>query len=181
MTNKQTAVSGDITAPFYRAVGQAACRWQHIEAAMFVLCHALLNTDYRYSSTVFFHIKSADAKAQLIDSLCRVHFQEPANKGEWSPLLKQIKDAIRSRNKIAHYEANYLLNVDWLDPSNPPIALTPHHLDANSQENPNTTAIETKDLNCLAEDWLRLSRQILGFVIAHFDIAQLQKTSFSRV
>jgi hypothetical protein len=46
-----------IIAPFYRAIGRATARWQHVEAGLFVLAHAIMQTDYIYSSVVFIHIK----------------------------------------------------------------------------------------------------------------------------
>jgi len=130
MVEKHT--NGDLIAPFYRALGLATSRWQHVEAAIFVLFHALLNTENQYSSAVFFHIKSADSKLQLLDRLCRVHFGKTIIDNEWKRLCGDVKNAVESRNKIAHYETNYILNVDWLDPDNPPVALTPPHLDAKS-------------------------------------------------
>jgi hypothetical protein len=60
-----------IIAPFYRAVGKASARWQRVEAGLFILAHAIMQTDYQYSSIVFFHIRSADSKAPLALSNAR--------------------------------------------------------------------------------------------------------------
>jgi hypothetical protein len=30
-------------APFYRAIGRATARWQHVEASLFVLAHAIID------------------------------------------------------------------------------------------------------------------------------------------
>jgi len=57
-------------APFYHAIGRATARWQHIEAGLFVLAPAIMQTDYKYSSVVFLHIQSADSKVKLVDRLC---------------------------------------------------------------------------------------------------------------
>ncbi len=143
---------------------------------MFVLCHALLKTDYRYSSEVFFHIKSADSKGQLLDRLCRTHFAKEIIETEWKPLYKEIKAAIIARNSIAHYEANYIIDFSILDPNEPAIALTPHHLDAKAQDNPNKQAIRTKDLTVMGERFLQLSLLILRFVSAHFQLRRLRAT-----
>ena len=53
-------------APFYHAIGRATARWQHVEAGLFVLAHAIMQTDYKYSSVVFLHIQSADSKVKLV-------------------------------------------------------------------------------------------------------------------
>ena len=57
-------------APFYHAIGRATARWQHVEAGLFVLAHAIMQTDYKYSSVVFLHIQSAASKVKLVDRLC---------------------------------------------------------------------------------------------------------------
>ena len=49
-------------APFYHAIGRATARWQHVEAGLFVLAHAIMQIDYKYSSVVFLHIQSATLK-----------------------------------------------------------------------------------------------------------------------
>jgi hypothetical protein len=122
-----------IIAPFYLAIGRAIARWQHVEAGLFVLAHAVMQTDYKYSSVVFFHIKSADSKVELVDRLCRAHFDKTIIKNEWTALLKDLNAAVAFRNSIAHWEANFILDVSVLEPWEPPIALTPHHLDARAQ------------------------------------------------
>ncbi len=38
-------------------------------ARLFVLAHAIMQTDYKYSSVVFLHIQSADSKVKLVDRL----------------------------------------------------------------------------------------------------------------
>ena len=48
-------------APFYHAIGRATARWQHVEAGLFVLAHAIMQTDYKYSSVVFLHIQNTDS------------------------------------------------------------------------------------------------------------------------
>src|SRR3984893_2840053 len=35
-------------APFYHAIGRATARWQHVEGGLFVLAHAIMQTDYKY-------------------------------------------------------------------------------------------------------------------------------------
>jgi hypothetical protein len=98
-----------IIAPFYRAVGKASASWQHIEASLFILAHAIMQTDYQYSSIVFFLIRSADSKVKLVDRLCHAHFDKTIIKKEWTPLLKDLNSAVEIRNSIAHWEANFLV------------------------------------------------------------------------
>jgi hypothetical protein len=120
-------------APFYHAIGRAMARWQHVEAGLFVLAHAIMQTDYKYSSVVFLHIQSAASKVKLVDRLCHAHFDKTIIKNEWTPLLKDLNSAVAVRNSIAHWEANFILDVSVLEPWESPIALTPHHLDVRAQ------------------------------------------------
>ena len=87
-------------APFYHAVGRATARWQHVEAGLFVLAHAIMQTDYKYSSVVFLHIQSAASKVKLVDRLCHAHFDKTIIKNEWTPLLKDLISAVAVRNSI---------------------------------------------------------------------------------
>src|ERR1700730_5452807 len=61
-------------------------------------------TDYKYSSIVFFHIRSADSKVKLVDRLCHAHFDKTIIKKEWTPLLKDLNSAVEIRNSIAHWD-----------------------------------------------------------------------------
>jgi hypothetical protein len=85
-----------IIAPFYRAVGKASARWQRVEAGLFILAHAIMQTAYQYSSIVFFHIRSADSKVKLVDRLCHAHFDKTIIKKEWTPLLKDLNSAVET-------------------------------------------------------------------------------------
>jgi hypothetical protein len=164
-----------IIAPFYRAIGRASARWQHIEAGLFVLAHAIMQTDYKYSSVVFFHIKSADSKVQLVDRLCRAYFDKTTIREEWTPLLKDLNSAVGIRNSIAHWEANFTLDVSVLEPWEPPIALTPHHLDAIAQTE--TRGSTTNKLNHTADEFLALAIRLLRFVAPHFSDKALRATN----
>lgn len=167
-----------IIAPFYRAVGKASARWQHVEASLFILAHAIMQTDYQYSSIVFFHIRSADSKVKLVDRLCRAHFDKTIIKKEWTPLLKDLNSAVETRNSIAHWEANFILDVSVLEPWEPPLALTPHHLDARAQAD--TRGATTNTLNQTAEEFLALANRLLRFVAPHFSDKALHATNLPR-
>src|ERR1700736_7018946 len=91
-----------IIAPFYRAVGKASARWQHVEAGLFILAHAIMQTDYQYSSIVFFHIRSADSKVKLVDRLCHAHFDKTIIKKEGTPLLKDLNLAVENTPSNTH-------------------------------------------------------------------------------
>jgi hypothetical protein len=167
----------EMAAPFYRALGQATARWQHAEAGMFVLAHALLRTEYRFSSAVFFHIQSADSKAQLLDKLCRIHFDEKIIEAEWKPLLKELTRAIGARNRIAHYEVGFVpLTTGIFKPREPPVVLGPHHLDLGRQSKGSIEVATTHNLLALGEQFFALALNLLRFVARHFPEQQLRAT-----
>ena len=62
--------------------------------------HAIMQTDYKYSSVVFLHIQSADSKVKLVDRLCHAHFDKTIIKNEWTPLLKDLNSAVAVRNEL---------------------------------------------------------------------------------
>lgn len=159
-------------APFFEAFGWATARWQHVEAALCTLTHALLDTDFKYSSAVFFHIRSPDSKVQLVDRLCRAHFDDETLASEWFPLCKHLREAVDNRNQIAHYEVNFILDLSFLEPGEPPVALTPHHL----RDPTATKAATTNTLRQLAENYLALSSELLHFSARHFELERLRAT-----
>jgi hypothetical protein len=157
-----------IAAPLYHALGRAMARWQHVEAGLFVLGHAILKTEYRYTSLIFFHIRSPEAKMQLVDRLCREKFSDDIIKRKWTPLLTDLKSGVKFRNGMAHFEANYVTDASCLQPGEPPVVLTPHHLDINSQKGSTVKGATTSSLIHAAEEYILLSRRLFGFVQAHF-------------
>jgi hypothetical protein len=165
-------------APFYHAVGRATARWQHVEAGLFVLAHAIMQTDYKYSSVVFLHIQSAASKVKLVDRLCHAHFDKTIIKNEWTPLLKDLNSAVAVRNSIAHWDPNFILDVSVLEPWESPIALTPHHLDVRAQAD--TRGATTNTLNQTAEEFIALANRLLRFVAPHFSDKALRATNLPR-
>lgn len=165
-----------MAAPLYQAMGRAMGRWQYVETSMFILAHAIMGTDYKYSSAAFYLLKGADMKLQLLSRLCEAHFSEDILKAEWNPLRKDIKSAIGFRNGLAHFEVSYMQNRQFLGPYDPPVILSSHHLDAKASGGPTVTAANTSELNQAAAEWLILSRRLLHFVRHHFALETLLAT-----
>ena len=100
-------------------------RWQHVEAGMFLVAHAIMGTEFKYTSTIFFLINSADLKLRLVDGLCKQCFNENQFKSNWQPTAKDIKSAIKFRNGVAHFEPNFVTDRSYLEPNEPPVVLAP--------------------------------------------------------
>jgi hypothetical protein len=161
-------------APFYEAIGKASVRWQFVEASLFVIVHAILKTEYRKSSAVFFHIQSPDSKLQLTDRLCQIHLDKDIISAEWDDFCKDLKEAIKFRNAIAHWEANFINDRSLIDLNEPAVALTRHHMDIWSEAD--TRGLTTSTLNEVAHEYRALANRLLHFVLRHFAVKELRAT-----
>lgn len=179
MPNPAVPISNPIeqtAAPFYHALGRAIAHWQNVEAGLFVLAHAILGADYRYSSLVFFHIQSADSKLQLIDRLCREKFSPQIVEREWKPLYRDLITGKNFRNSLAHFEANWVFDLSQFRPGDPPIVLAPHHLDTTRIKNETVKGATTADLANAASEYTDFSRRLFYFVCRHFPLETLRAT-----
>lgn len=164
----------ELSVPFYAALGRSLAFWQRVESSLFVVIHAILGCEHPLSSTVFFHIKSPDAKLQLADKLCRLHFSDKGILSEWKTLHGYAKDAVSTRNKIGHFEIQFIaVDAGVLKDGEPPFALTSHHLDVNQ----NKLMATTSDLEGSAEAYQNVSKAILQFVRDHFDMQALRTSN----
>jgi hypothetical protein len=162
-----------MVSPFYRAIGKAIVRWQHIEVSLFVLMHAILGTDSKLSSVVFFHIQSPDSKIQIIDRLCRSYFDEKIIR-EWEEIHKDLRAGLIFRNAMGHWEPNFITDPSLLEPGEPPIALTRSHLDVRRQAD--TRGVTTQTAIQVAEEYFALAMRVMRFVARHFSIDRLHAT-----
>jgi hypothetical protein len=166
----------EMAAPLYRGLGRALARWQHVEAGMFLLSHAIFGTDYKFSSTAFYMLKGANMKLDLLDRLCQAHFSSDIITNEWKPTLKELRAALDFRNGLAHFEVNYITDPAVLKNGDPPVGLSPHHLDVRESAKPTVRLATVTDLNQAAELYLRLSRHLFGMVQRHFPLEKLRST-----
>jgi hypothetical protein len=161
-----------MAAPFYRALGRAMTRWQHVEAGLFLVAHAILATEFRYSSTVFFMINSADRKLRLVTTLCKLYFDDEVFVSIWKPIAKDLDAAIKFRNGMAHFEAAYVTDPSQLEPDEPPIVLAAHHLDFSRRASSDTAS--TNGMNKAAEQFLLLTNTLVEFVAKQFPPDRIQ-------
>ncbi len=151
-------------------------RWQYVETSMFILAHAIMRTEYKYSSSAFYMLKGADMKQQLLSRLCEAYFSAKILEQEWKPLKKEILSAIRFRNGLAHFEVNFMPNRAYLGPHDPPVVLSVHHLDYRENLGETVRAANTSELHQAASEWLILAQKMLKFVRAHFSLQELSET-----
>jgi hypothetical protein len=161
-----------MAAPFYRSLGRAMARWQHVEAGLFLVAHAILATDFRYSSTVFFMINSADRKLRLVTNLCKLYFDDGVFSSTWKPMAKEVEAAIKFRNGLAHFEANYITDPSRLEPGEPPIVLAAHHLDFSRRGS--SDAASTNRMNHAADEFLLITNTLVDFVAKQFLPSRIQ-------
>lgn len=164
-----------IAAPLYHAMGQTLTRWQFTETGMFLLAHAIMGAEYKYTSVAFFRLKGADAKMQLLDELCEGHFSQSVIETEWRPLRTQLRECIKFRNSLAHFEINYVRDRKYVPKGDPPVVLTPHHMDV-ARTGPLVRAVNLTELNQMGENYRALTNSLIFLVRRHFSLEKLLAT-----
>ncbi len=139
--NPALSLLDNLAVQFYQAIGMTLTRWQFTEAGMFLLAHAIMATEYKYSSRAFFRFKNADAKFQFLDKLCEAHFPSSTLENEWNQMRTQLSNGIKFRNCVAHYEISYVSDVKHVPDGDPPVVLVPHHLDHRIHDEPMIRAV----------------------------------------
>ena len=165
-----------LAAPLYHALGLTLTRWQFVETGMFILAHAIIGADYKYSSRAFFRFRNADAKLQFLNDLCEAHFPETVLKAEWKLLHNRLKDSIRFRNYLAHFEVSYVRDRKYLPPDDPPVILVAHHMDEKARDKPLVRVVNLTELNTWGENYRALARALILFTKRHFSLEKLRAT-----
>jgi hypothetical protein len=166
------------TDPFFAAFGRAMARWQDIETGLYILIHALLGTEPRVTSILFFHINSAKTKLSLCDRLCAEKLKESMKK-DWRSLSKQVTEALESRNKLAHFEMSWIIpgaEIPDLPHDDPPMLFGPHHLDFFTWEKKNGVAFSKKDFEDFSDIWKKLVIDLFEFTLLNFPLETLYPT-----
>ena len=143
---------------------------------MFLLAHAIMGSDYKYTSIAFFRLKGADTKMQFLEELCEAHFSEPVMEKEWRPLRIQLRECIKFRNSLAHFEINYVRDQKYIPEGDPPVVLTPHHMDVMSSGKPQVRAVNLTELNQMGENYRAVARNLIAVVQRHFSLETLRAT-----
>jgi hypothetical protein len=165
-----------VAGPVYRALGKSLARWQHVEVGMFLLVHAIMRCDYKYSSTAFYMLTGGNMKLNLLNRLCEAHFSEDDLKNHWKPTYKDLKAAMDFRNCLAHFEISLITDPRGLRPGNPPVALTPNFTDIRESSKPTVKAAYLTELNEAADFYLKLSERLFALVQHHFSLEELRAT-----
>jgi hypothetical protein len=174
--NPSLIILDDIAAPLYHAMGQTLTRWQFTETGMFLLAHAIMGTDYKYSSTAFFRLKGADMKLQFLDDLCEHYFDASILEKEWRPLRTLLRESIGFRNSLAHFEISYVRDWKFVPKGDPPVVLTPHHMDLRAYDKPQVRAVNLSELKQMGENYRVLTRDLIQIVRDHFSLEKLRAT-----
>ncbi|MCQ0986031.1 hypothetical protein [Jiella marina] len=146
------------------ALGIAMMRWQHVESSLYVVAHCLMRTDYETSSTCFFLIRSADQKLNLCSKLIHNRFGDvKENCPEWRAIARNVEDAVKVRNGMAHFELG-LMRVSDVNADEFELVLTPHHLDPGRLQRDGTSKmLSSAGLRENADGFLELAKEILHF------------------
>lgn len=149
----------------HRALGHALARWQHVESAMYVVAHCLMETRHDIASAVFFHIESARSKLNLTNKLCKIGLAQDAYQRHWVPLKKQLGDAIEVRNALAHFDTAALdpkaLTGEQAIETAYPVILSPNFIDDSAVAANGVKSLRVEDIQEAAAEFLQLARALL--------------------
>jgi len=168
----------ELAAPLYEGLGRSLAKWQYVETSMFILAHAIMRCEYKYSSTAFYLLRGADIKLQLLNRLCEAHFSKELLKREWEPTYKDLSNAIKFRNGLAHFEVNYFKDPErkYLKEGDPPVVLSPHHTDVRESGKPMVKGAMLHNLNEAAALHVILAQRLVSLVRRHFSPEELRAT-----
>ena len=149
----------------YQAIGRAITEWPWVETSLFALAHCLMSTSYETSSTVFFHLKSAENKTALVDKLCRLHLPQQIYQSSWMAVRKNLSLPIENRNALAHSSLAWTDSDDARSGKVFPLHITSNFVDFSSSKK---GGLDLADIHGMAEDFVALSNLIMSFVFMHF-------------
>lgn len=94
---------------FMMFLGMCITEWAHIDDHVFEAFLAILDADYRRTAILFYNIPTLDSRLDTCSELLTTVFPE-VKTGEhqhkdqeaWCDLVKATKDAMKTRNRLAH-------------------------------------------------------------------------------
>jgi hypothetical protein len=127
-----------------------------------------METDHQTGSRIFFYIKSADSKLALADRLVSLKLKPQTRMKFWEPIVKDTREAIDSRNWLAHFERFQLDEKDMKDlETSYRVAASYHHLDEHARRNDLVRVITVEHIEHNAEELRFLTYKIIYFLIDH--------------
>ena len=109
---------------FLHYLGFAITEWAHIEAELFQVCEAILQTQRKLVAIIYYRTPTLDARLKLTDELILAIAPQPERKSGghphptiklWSNLRKDIEKSLPTRNQLAHSPAAPLAKFDQND------------------------------------------------------------------
>lgn len=154
----------------YASLGHALTQWQHVETAMYFIAHCLMGTEHRISSTVFFQIRSAEAKLALLDRLviAKLPTKMWAKGGKWKMITTEVRGAIDFRNCLAHFELTEIPDGSLATPPTKyKVVLSPHHLDAHTSRSGEVDALTIETIEHNSKSLRKTGFLLMYFLIDH--------------
>jgi hypothetical protein len=101
----------DLGEEFMMFLGMCITEWANVEDEVFEIFHAVLSTDHRRTAILFYNVPTLESRLNLCSELLTTIFPQPVKKNgghknadhkAWDKLLAAIKDAMKTRNRLAH-------------------------------------------------------------------------------
>jgi hypothetical protein len=155
----------------HRALGKALMRWQYVETGLYIVAHGLMETSHKISSLAFFQIKSAENKHEFVDRMIFARLSQRQRVSFWTPISKEIGEAIAFRNYLAHFEIFCLDEKSMgamMPPTKYPVALSSHHLDEHKHRHGGMIkALSVELIEYNSEELRRITYALIYFAIDH--------------
>jgi hypothetical protein len=158
----------DHTDALYKALGKGMLHWQKAETALYLVTLCFMETDHETGSRVFFHIKSAETKLTLADRLAFLKMEKDAWTKYWEPIVKDIRDAIKFRNYLAHFDVFQLQPEDMAAmPTSYRVAISFHYLDEHARRASSIRTLSVEHIEHNTEEIRFLTYKIIYFLFDH--------------
>jgi hypothetical protein len=164
----------DHTEALCKALGRGLLRWQYVETGLYLIAMSLMATDHGTASRIFFHIRSAKNKLELVDRLVTHKVDQATRTKLWKELASDIRAAIDFRNCLAHFEPFMLTPEGFAKiKTKYRVAISYHNLDEHANSAGSTKTFTVEDIEHNTDEMRFLAYKIIYFLIDH--IPQLEQ------
>lgn len=117
----------EVANDFHMMIGYCIAEWAKVEDELFRVCHAALRCPKEQAATVYYRTPQLEARLTLTDEVVRAVLpkHKPGDHPHddlkfWIDVLKQVRDLVPTRNRIAHHpvevrHAAFYADVSYLD------------------------------------------------------------------
>jgi hypothetical protein len=103
---------------FFAAIGQAISEWANVEIELFYLSKIAIGCAEKYAAIVFYRTPTMESRLALTGDVIEATYPPIAAGAHhhpeivaWRALIKDIRDGMEMRNRLAHHHVGFVLDV----------------------------------------------------------------------